>query len=160
MSDSDAPGSKSSSSNGIKIQLRGASLKTITMIVAILLGSGGTAVGVFEIATQGYVDGAIDQSMTDHTNDTYPRLDELERKCVYYDNVIDEHEESIQSVHIILGEVQTVQRQQFARDEARRITDKIHARVRREAEYDRLVDRNMWRLEKGKPPCSTVECPD
>ncbi|NIQ91005.1 MAG: hypothetical protein GWM98_04645 [Nitrospinaceae bacterium] len=78
---------------------------------------------------------------------------------------IQANEEGIEEVRHISGQVkfkidavQEVQHKQIARDEARRATEKIRSRDRREDEYDRLYDLNMKKLKSGADPCSDLAC--
>ncbi len=50
------------------------------------------------------------------------------------------------------------QRKDVAREEARRVTEKISNRARRETAYDYLRRKNLARLENGKEPCIDIDC--
>jgi hypothetical protein len=54
--------------------------------------------------------------------------------------------------------VQSYQVKQDARQEARRITERIGNRNEREEQYDRIRELNEKRLKEGKEPCATLDC--
>jgi hypothetical protein len=71
---------------------------------------------------------------------------------------LEEHGRVIGEVKIDVDAIQKVQHQQFASDEARRVTEDISNRKRREKEYDRLYRWNLSRLAEGREPCANVDC--
>ena len=148
--------SPSETGDKIKISLPSPKLKTIGYLFVLLLSGGGLSFGAVHLATQEYVSGAIE----DHSEKTDSKIDDVIEANKAQTVEIWENKDQISKVHVVLGEVQTVQRKQFARDEAARVTEDIRNKDRRMEAYDRLVDRNMWRLKEGLPPCSTVICPD
>lgn len=57
-----------------------------------------------------------------------------------------------------ITDIQTVQHQDIAAREARRVTEKIYPLRKRLDEMDRIRRINLKRLFERKDPCSTVEC--
>lgn len=76
-----------------------------------------------------------------------------------------EVKKDIAGIHVKIGQldekvdgVQDFQVKQDARQEARRITERIQNRTTREREYDRLRELNQKRIKDGKDPCTTLTC--
>jgi hypothetical protein len=88
-----------------------------------------------------------------------------ETKHTVIDSTLEDHEHSlgeqgqvIRNVEDKLDSVLSVQHKQFARQEARRVTESISNPDKRIQEYDRMVDRNMRRLKRGDDPCGSLVC--
>ena len=136
-----------STAPGIEIKLP---LKIISMIVAALVGGGGTFWAI-DYYSRAEVDQRIKQSqqtLMDHGHQSSKKLKEK----------IQKNTEKITNVGSTVARIESVQIKDISRSEARRITEKIKSRQARESAYDRLVDRNYKRLKKGQDPCSTVDC--
>ena len=81
-----------------------------------------------------------------------------ENKLIPVRTEVTDIKSKISNINTKLGDVQTFQYQQDARQEARRITEDIKDRRLRENEYDRIRILNERRIEQGKDSCSTLEC--
>jgi len=127
--------------------------KLVLPLLGALVIGGGTA-GGFQLATKGYVDGCEKAA----TQASIDRDAKIEQK-------VDKQAETIKAVEVqglklakTVGEIQSVQHDQFASQEARRVTESIPNRQRREREYERLLRRNRERLKRGVEPCANVDC--
>lgn len=134
--------------NGVQINW-----KYLVIGILIIFGGGGGWFGI-SLATKDQVDDKIKI-----------RAVEQGKKDSEQDNKIHKNAEEIHEVKEISGQVkfklnavQEVQHRQIARDESRRITEKIRSRTRRENEYDRIYNLNIKKLKSGKDPCSDLSC--
>ena len=131
--------------------------KVIGAIAVVLLGGGGGTVA-WRFATEQYVDESIVEQAQDAEVKQAARDEALDATLEHHEEQLDKHGQVIGEVRIDISEIQQVQHQQFARDEARRVTKDIGPRARREEAYDRMVDLNLSRLRNGKPPCTNLDC--
>ena len=134
--------------NGITINW-----KYLLIAIVVLFGGGGSWIGI-SLATVNQVDEKIElqaekQKSCDKDQDLKIEKNNIEIKEVKKISGI---------VKIKIDAVQEVQQRQIARNESRRLTEKIANRTRREREYDRLYDLNMKRLKKGSDPCASIDC--
>lgn len=139
-------------SNGIMINW-----KIIVASIVVAFGGGGGTM-LWSFASEQYVD----QSILDHTKVSDENQAQRDRKLnatlELHERELEKHGLVIGEVRIDVSQIQRVQHQQIARAEARRATESIRNRQRREREYDRLYQRNLARLESGRDPCATVDC--
>ena len=127
-----------------------ANWKSLGVLLTLLLGGGGSWLA-WDVANEDEVDNRIVKHATDersYEDERYQR----------HDRIIVNNSKAINGLVDTVGEIQSVQHKQVAREEARRVTSEINDRERRELEYDRLADQNMRRLRAGRDPCSTVTC--
>jgi hypothetical protein len=143
----------------IKVQNGGVEIswRTLLMAVAVVL-TGGGSVGALSFASENFVEEKVQESADEIETKQKARDDQL-------DVTLDQHADTIKTNGKVIGEVQLdvnaiqrIQHQQYARDEARRVTAKIGSRSLREETYDRLVDLNLARLKNDKPPCANLDC--
>ena len=157
-SDDKIPGRKrKSTAPSIKIENGAVSLNwKMVLIVIALLGGGGSVLGInllpenMRVSTETKADELPVEHVKTHS--------EIDRHLEEHDAALEEQGKVIVEVKTKVDELQTVQHKQFARDEARRATEGIRNQNQRMEEYDRLVDINMKRLDRGADPCSTVNC--
>lgn len=120
--------------------------KTIALVLAVLVGSGGVTSGgiaVFDFATNKALEDSIKKETERH---------------VKIDETFKEQKECITELKQDVMGIKTTQMRQISRNEARRLTEDIKDREKRENDYDRLFIRNLQRLEKGQDPCSNLDC--
>ena len=129
--------------NGIKIYLPP---KMAIIVIAILLGSGVGGIGISNM-----LNGKKSENVTTERQEFNVRFERIETGQKSNTKKIEKLDEQV-------GEIQAVQHSDIARTEARRLTEKIANRAKREKEYDLLVSRNLDRLKKGLAPCQTVKC--
>ncbi len=123
--------------------------KAITVFAVLLFGGGGVA--AWDVATKSDVQVSIQQ----HTlNERF----QADARYGRINTVVERQGRDISKIKTKVDEISTVQRQEIARHEARRLTASIKDRKEREHEYDRLLERNLRRLEAGRDPCSTLVC--
>jgi hypothetical protein len=151
------PAAKKAKVKYIKVQNGGLEIswRTLLMAVAVVL-TGGGAVGALSFASESFVEEKVQESADEIETKQRARGDRL-------DVTLDRHEDTtngqvIGEVQLDVNAIQKVQHQQYARDEARRVTAKIGSRSLREETYDRLVDLNLARLKNDKPPCANLDC--
>ena len=118
--------------------------------VALLLGSGVGGLGLSNILNGG-ADAKTESKEPSGTFNV--RFERLETGQAVNTQKIEKLDEQV-------GQIQAVQHSDISRTEARRMTEKISDRKKREKEYDRLVERNLKRLKKGQDPCQDLECVD
>jgi len=134
--------------NGIHINW-----KYLLIGIIVIFAGGGSWFGI-ALATKDQVDDKIQiqaekQKNTDTAQDAAIKENSKE---------IHEVKEISGQVKFKLNAVQEVQHRQIARDESRRLTEKIRSRQRRENDYDRIYNLNIKRLKAGKDPCSDLSC--
>jgi hypothetical protein len=137
--------------NGVQIYVPP---KLASVLIAILLGAAGGGFGVTKLVNGSGADKQGKEPSKDNRNKRYNVRFEL-------DNVKKtqgEHGVKIENLEKTTGEIQTVQHQNIARQDARRVTEKITNRDEREREFDRIYDLNMTRLKGKKPPCVDRRC--
>jgi hypothetical protein len=123
--------------------------RNIALLVAVLLGGGG--ITYYDFATKADVAVAV----SDASKVTKSYSDE---KFETINQVVTDQETKIDNIENKVDHIQHVQHRQVARQEARRITEKIQDRHERERNYDRLLDINIRRLRENKDPCATLHC--
>lgn len=123
--------------------------KSIMLIVMIVFGGGGIA--ALDLVSKDGVQQKIDKSLM------YFRSQE-DARHIKLDMTISQQGRDLDEIKKVVGEVQTVQHRQIAREEARRITCDIKNRRERERRYDTLLDLNLRRLSSGLEPCRTLTC--
>ena len=116
---------------------------------ALLLGSGVGGLGISNILRS--TDAKAESKEPSVKEQFNVRFERLETGQTVNTTKIERLEETT-------GEIQSVQHKNIARTEARRITDSIPNRKRREKEYDRLVERNLKRIKRGQDPCQDLDC--
>lgn len=124
--------------------------KTIFIIIACLLGGGGVTGGglaVFDFSTTEDVKKVTDQ-MISNENERHKVIDQK----------FSRQSADINGLKDTVTDVRATQIREIARQEARRLTEGIKNRQQREEEYDRLLNRNIKRLEMGRDPCATRDC--
>lgn len=128
------------------------------LIVAalVLLGGGGVAGDLGDLSDY------VGVGKTDEGTRDRKKADE---RFVKIDMTLGEHTEQIGALATETGEIkqvqheiQTVQHQAIASQEARRVTEKEPNRRERERQYDVLNALNLKRLKAGKPPCVDLRC--
>jgi hypothetical protein len=138
--------------NGIKLQIP---WRFIVPIVGFLL-CGGTLAGVGAMFSTGSVEAS-------------PAFESFrsmqERQHIDIDGTLkrqDQHaleqDSKIENIKNVVSSVQTTQQRDVARNEARRLTEKIKDRIERENTYDRIYELNLRRLQRGLDPCGTIAC--
>jgi len=75
-----------------------------------------------------------------------------------FDVHVEKNADDFEILTTTIGQIQTVQRKSYARDEARRVTGHIRDRDKRERQYDFIVEKNMFRLENKLDTCSDTRC--
>ena len=118
--------------------------------VALLLGSGVGGLGLSNILNGG-ADAKTESKEPSGTFNV--RFERLETGQAVNTQKIEKLDQQV-------GQIQTVQHSDIARTEARRLTDQIPNRRRREEAYDRLVELNIRRLKRGQDPCQNLGCGD
>ena len=127
--------------------------KYLLIAVLVVFGGGGSWIGI-SLATVSQVDEKISyQAEKQKSCDKDQNL-----KIKKNNDEIKEVKKISGIVRIKINAVQEVQQKQIARDESRRLTEKIANRRKREREYDRLYDMNMKRLKNGSDPCTSINC--
>ena len=130
--------------------------KIIIVALLAVLGVGGGTAGGFQIATKDYVDDC-DKATNQAAIDREARL---EKQLKGNKKAIKAIEVQGLNLTKTVGEIQETQHGQYARQEARRLTSHIANRARREAAYDRILERNKRRLKSGLEPCANLDCTD
>ncbi|MCP4674320.1 MAG: hypothetical protein GY854_02140 [Deltaproteobacteria bacterium] len=123
--------------------------KNIAVLLVMLFGGGGVA--AWDVATKNDVKEAIVEHAVQQRAESDARYQRI-------DSVVEQQGSDIGKIKVKVGDIQNVQQRQIARQEARRLTSGIKNRNEREQEYDRLLERNLRRLEAGRDPCSTLVC--
>jgi sortase (surface protein transpeptidase) len=134
-----------------------ASWRAVITVAAVLLGGGGTWTAI-DFASKEYVDESIEANTAKIIDAEDAKMDEIDKSVQKNSTELKQHGRVIGEVRIDIGEIQKVQHQQYARDEARRVTSSIKNRSLREQTYDRLVDLNLARLRNDKAPCANFDC--
>jgi len=134
--------------DGIKINW-----KVLTAFLIVLFGGSGTYAGI-QLVTKENLDKAI-LSHEQRIEGKNKRQDiMIERNAAD----IVENGKVIGTIRISLDAIQETQHKSIARGEARRVTQKISNRAKREEAYDRIRDLNMKRLKKGQDPSLNLRC--
>lgn len=120
----------------------------ITAIV-LLGGSGGLA--AFDLVGKGDVKECIEDALTTERMKADLRFGQI-------DTVIQKQRVELAEINSNVKDIRMMLGRDVARQEARRLTESIKNRRERENAYDRLLDRNLRRLESGKDPCLTIAC--
>jgi hypothetical protein len=137
--------------NGIKISIS----PKILAVIALLIGggAGGITLGqLFGIDSSAIIENSKSQAIKSKFD--------FDSRFVKIDTTLSTHTEQIAEMDTQITEIQEVQHADIARTEARRITELIANREKRESEYDRLVAKNLIRLKEHKEPCGNLECTD
>jgi outer membrane murein-binding lipoprotein Lpp len=119
----------------------------IGAVAAVLAGGGGTAAGVNYFSECKAASPKIEALRQDNV-----KMHEEDRAA------ISEQRKTLKVVTAITEKVLDGQNRQVAREEARRLTEGIKERERREREYDRLYDLTLGRLQENKEPCRSIDC--
>jgi hypothetical protein len=136
--------------NGIKLSIN----PKLAICLALIIGggAGGASLGQLLFGADSKNDFAkLNDNGATTKNDFDTRFQKI-------DTTLDTHTAQITEMDKQITEIQTVQHGDIARTEARRVTETITSRDRREKEYDRLTALNLHRLRDGKVPCSNLEC--
>jgi hypothetical protein len=133
------------------------SWRTLLTALVVVLGGGGT-VGGLSLASKCDVDEHVQESADEIEAKQKARDDQMDVTLEQHAATIKTNGKVIAEVKIDVNAIQKIQHQQYARDEARRVTKDIIPRSRREKAYDSMVDLNLTRLDNGKPPCANLDC--
>lgn len=128
--------------------------KTLLIIIGIVVSGGGLTGGglaAFDFATDASVKDQVNQKANEIMTTENVRHTAIDRTLEERGVIIDELKVGVESI-------QDTQIRGMARTEARRLTSHIINRASREAHYDRLFLRNIKRLERGRDPCSNLDC--
>jgi hypothetical protein len=126
--------------------------KTVIIVAGVIVtSSGGLFAWNFGLVSEDRLERRLDDTVNQLRDSEELRYRQLKK-------MIDLHDTSIDQISSRITDIQTVQHKQYARDEARRLTETIKQRRQREATYDRLVELNLRRLASGREPCGNVEC--
>ena len=134
--------------DGIKINW-----KVLILVITVLFGGGGTYAGV-QLVTKDRLDHAI----INHDQIIESRNARQDKAIKQNAAAIVDNGKVIGTVRVSIDAIQEVQHKQIAREEARRVTQKINNRQKREEAFDRVYDANMKRLKKGDDPCFNIRC--
>lgn len=129
--------------------------RMILLIAATLLG-GGSVFGWKIVPAINGEDNETTQAIRKHEEG--PAHTQLNVTLKNQGKQITANTETLNDVSNQLTDVQTTQNSAYARQEARRVTEEIKSRDKREREYDRIVRINFSRLKKGREPCSNIDC--
>jgi len=127
-----------------------ANWKNLIIALIIVFGGGG-GLAALDFMTQEEVEECVDGKLVNERL----REDTRHRQI---DAVVQQQGSDLVVIKTKVDDIQTVQRKQIARQEARRLTSAIRDRREREAAYDRLLDLNLRRLHSGQDPCRTIAC--
>lgn len=140
---------KTSKSSGVFRLPASFSLKNIIVTALVVLGGGGGIAGAR----------ALGYCTADDIKDAVGAVVEKEdKRHEVIDEKFEEQGSQIEKVQEVVDSVQTTQIREIARREARRITVDIRDREKREQVYDRILDKNIRRLEHGDDPCPDIVC--
>jgi hypothetical protein len=135
--------------NGIKINLS----PKVILCIALLVGGGAGG------ATIGKLFGVDTEAITGNTKEQFEKNNlDREEDLLRINTTLDKHTDQITEMDTQITEIQVTQHGDIARREARRVTENIEPRQKREEEYDRMVVKNILRLKEHKEPCGTVAC--
>jgi hypothetical protein len=84
--------------------------------------------------------------------------DDINKTLEAQDTRAKKQDERIADISKTVSSVQMTQQKDVARNEARRLTEKIPNRAEREETYDRLYELNLKHLQRGEDPCANVNC--
>ncbi len=124
--------------------------KNIAIFLSVLLFGGG-GVAAWDVASTEDVRNGIMQHTIQERMEADTRYERI-------NGVVAKQGRDIGKIKTKVDDIQNVQQRQIARQEARRLTAGIKDRKEREQTYDRLLERNLRRLEAGRDPCSTLVC--
>lgn len=124
--------------------------KSITIIIAILIGGGSGYTG-FLLNPGDNVRNMITASAQEIKIFENKRHEKLDEKFI-------EYSENLDTLTKAVTELKTMQQIRWAREEARRLTASLINRRIRESAYDRLVDLNLRNIQSNKMPCSNLAC--
>jgi hypothetical protein len=143
------------SSRSIQVHNGGVTMNwkmVLGVILTLLVGGGGY--GTFQFVTQDQLDKAI----ADQTEKHEIRHVKIDEKFDKTQKAITINSTVINKAVSTIEAVQRVQHRAVARGEARRLTEDIGDRRKREEKYDALLDLNMARLKRGVDPCANLNC--
>lgn len=126
----------------------------IASVIGVILG-GGTVAG---LATTVGVGSSVASEFDTFKNSQGYVHEHIEKALKEQDKRATEQDTKILDVAKVVSSVQTTQQRDVARNEARRLTEKIKEREERESTYDRLYELNLKRLQRGADPCGTISC--
>ncbi len=126
--------------------------KLASVLLALVIGSGAGVFGGFKL-----VNGSGDESDS-HNSDVEYRDQDYNVRFESIEQTQTEHTEKIGALETKTEQIQTVQVEDIARTEARRVTADIRNRSERERQYDRIRSLNERRLKSNKPPCENLNC--
>lgn len=134
---------------GIKIRW-----KFILTVITAVLG-GGTIAGLgVTVGTKDTVSTEFNQFKSEQ-DDVHAHITETLKK---QDERSVSQDLKIETISGVITAVQTTQQRDVARNEARRLTEKISNREEREFAYDRLYELNLKHLSRGEDPCGSLSC--
>lgn len=134
--------------NGININW-----KVLLILTTILFGGGATYTG-YQLVTKE----KLDQAILNYDQRVENRNAKQDETIQQNSAAIVENGKVIGTIRISLDAIQETQHKTIARQEARRVTQTISNRNKREEAYDRIRDINIKRLKKGDDPCLDLKC--
>lgn len=137
--------------NGIKVTIR---WKFIAAIVSTAVG----ALGVAGVTAVVGVNFASATELSEFKSDQDMQHSRINKTLEDQDTHAKAQDTRIEEISKTVSSVQTIQQRDVARNEARRLTEKIPKREEREETYDRLYELNLKRLQRGDDPCGSVSC--